>query len=228
MDKPFKLMTKICSILAISLIFNFGAIKFVTLAQVMSSANYKIFIDSINPGGESSSSSNYRSTDTFGEVGTDETTSSTNYKAKVGFEAIEADQILTVSLSKSVINLGVLSPSNVVNDSHTITVTTNANGYTTTMVSDGNLRTTGGDDVNNVSDGAVTAGSEEYGVRTSGTDGQQNSADTAVTTSAKNVALRTTAITGMVTTVDYKASVTASTAFGSYSQIVTFSTTGNF
>lgn len=219
-------------IISINFLLIFGLIYLISpdnlIAQVMSSQNYKIFIDSINPGGALGNSSNYNLTDTFGEVGTDETTSSTNYRAKVGFEAIQADQILTASLSKNTINLGVLSPNNVVNDSHTITVTTNGNGYTTTIISDGNLRTSGSDDINNVSDGTVTAGSEEYGIRTSGDDGQQNSADTSITTTAKNIARRTSAVNSSITTIDYKASVTTSTPFGTYSQIVTFSTTGNF
>lgn len=228
MNKLFKVTTQIYSILAISLVFNFGDYNSVTLAQVMSSANYKIFVDSVNPGGLSSDSSNYRLTDTLGEVGTNETASSTNFKTKAGFEAIELGNILTVNLSKNAINLGVMSPSNVVTDSHTLTVTTNGNGYTTTATSDGNLRTTGGDDIDNVLDGSVTAGSEEYGIRTSGIDGQQNGADTAITPLAKDIAKRVTTAVGVITTINYRAAVTTGTPFGNYNQIISYSTTGNF
>jgi len=198
------------------------------LAQVMSSANYKIFVDSINGGGELGTSANYKLTDTIGEVGVTEDTSSTNYKIKAGFEAIGPDQILTVNLSTNLVALGVLSPNNVVTADEVLTITTNGNGYTTTIVTDGNLRASDGSDINNVSDGTVTAGSEEFGIRTSGTGGQYNSTDTSITTTAKTIAQRTTAISANSITVTFKASVTTSTAFNSYSNIVTFSTTGNF
>lgn len=198
------------------------------LAQVMSSANYKIFVDSINGGGSLGTSANYKLTDTMGEAGTDQNLSSANYKVKAGFEAIGPDQILTVSLSTNSIALGVLSPNNVIAADETLTITTNGNGYTTTVVSDGNLRAADGSDIDNVADGAVTAGSEEFGIRTSGTGGQYNSADTSIATSAKTIGQRATAVNGDTLTVTFKASVAPATAYNNYSNVVTFSTTGNF
>lgn len=198
------------------------------LAQVMSSANYKIFVDSINGGGSLGTSANYKLTDTLGEaaIGTDPTSAS--YKTKAGFEAISLDQSLTVTLSTNSIALGVMSPNNVVTADEVLTITTNGNGYTTTIVSDGNLRAGDGSDIDNVSDGAVTAGSEEFGIRTAGDDGQYNSADTSITTSAKTIASRSTSVNGGTLTVTFKASVSTNSAFNSYSNIVTFSTTGKF
>ncbi len=198
------------------------------LAQVMSSANYKIFVDSINGGGSLGTSASYQLTDTIGEVGVTEDVSSTNYKIKAGFEAIGPDQILSVTLSTNAIALGVLSTSNVVSADEILTITTNGNGYTTTVAADGNLRASDGSDINNVSDGTVTAGSEEFGIRTSGTGGQYNSADTSITTTAKTIAQRTTPISANIITVTFKASVDTNSTFNNYSNIVTFSTTGNF
>lgn len=197
-------------------------------AQVMSSANYKIFVDSINGGGSLGTSASYKLTDTIGEVGVTEDVSSTNYRIKAGFEAIGPDQILTVNLSTTLVAIGVLSPNNVVSADEIITITTNGNGYTTTIASDGNLRASNGSDINNVSDGTVTAGSEEFGIRTSGTGGQFNSTDTSVTATAKTIISRTTAVSGDATTVTFKASVDTNSSFNNYSNVVTFSTTGNF
>ena len=198
------------------------------LAQVMSSANYKIFVDSINGGGQLGTSANYKLTDTIGEVGVTEDVSSTNYRSKAGFEAISMDNTLSVSLSTNLIAIGALSTSNVVSADEVLTITTNGSGYTTTLVSDGNLRASDGSDINNVSDGAVTAGSEEFGIRTSGTDGQYNSTDTSITTTAKTIGERSTSVNGGTLTVTFKASVDTNSSFNSYSNIVTFSTTGHF
>ena len=86
----------------------------------------------------------------------------------------------------------------------------------------------GANDINDVSDGTVTAGSEEYGIRTSGNAGQMNSADTAITTVAQTVASTSTIATSEQTTITYKTGVSASTESGTYSQTVTFTTTVNY
>lgn len=216
------------SLITLILALNPVVDKSFALAQVMSSANYKIFIDSINGGGSLGTSANYQLTDTVGEAGIGEDLSSTNYRGKVGFEAIGADQILTVTFSKSSIALGVLSPDNVISEDEVLTITTNGNGYTTTILADGTLRATDGSDIDNVSDGAVTAGSEEFGIRTAGDDGQFNNTDTSITTTAKTIASRNTTVNAGALTVTFKASVATNTAFNSYRNIVTFSTTGKF
>jgi hypothetical protein len=199
-----------------------------TSLAYMSSANYINWMDSFNVGGEeTSSSASYQIQDTLGELGTGPI-SSASYANQGGFRQVEANPILTFSISDNTIDLGTLDTGSVNSDSHTITTTTNsANGYTTTIVEDGNLRS-GANDMDDVADGAVTAGSEEYGIRTLGAQGQMNGADTAITSTAQTVASYGSSINASVTTITYRVAISASTAAGTYSHTVTFISTGNF
>lgn len=194
----------------------------------MSSPNYINWMDSLNIGGEeSSSSTNYRLQDTFGEIGTGPI-GSTNYQGLIGFRQSEADPMFTFSLSKNSIDFGTLTVGSVFTDNVTVTTSTNADGgYFTTIVEDGEFRTFG-DYINDVTDGTVSAGSEEYGVRTSGTSGQMNGADTAILSTVQEVADYASWIDGDAVTVDFKVSITPTTAAGYYEHIVTFISTGRF
>lgn len=194
----------------------------------MSSANYTNWMDSFNVSGEETSSSlNYQLQDTLGEIGTG-TLSSANYANQGGFRQVEANPILTFSISDNSIDLGTLSVAAISTANHTITTTTNSSaGYTTTIIEDGNLRS-GANDINDVADGAVTAGSEEYGIRTSGAQGQMNGADTAITSTTQTVASYSGYINSSATTITYKAAISASTSTGTYGHTVTFVSTGNF
>jgi hypothetical protein len=196
---------------------------------LMSSAHYINWMDSFNFGGEeTSSSTNYKLQDTLGETGTGQI-SSANYGALIGFRQAEADAKMAFTTSSNTVNFGTLSTSSVSSDSITVTTTTNAvNGYVTTIYDDGNLRTAGGDDIDQVTDGDVTAGSEEYGIRTSGADGQMNGADTAITTSPQAVAAHASWISSSTVTITFKAAISTSTAAGSYSQNVVLISTGRF
>jgi len=194
----------------------------------MSSANYQIKQDSINFGGaDQSVSDNYILDDTMGEVGTGFVYSA-NYWAGVGYrQMLVAEPSISFSLSKNTINLGALSTGSVSSDSHIFTVTTNAiSGYAVKLYEDGNLRS-GANDIDDVGDGAVTAGSEEYGVRTSGTDGQSNSTDTAIS-NGLILANSSVPVDSRATTVTYKASIDGSTAGGSYQHAVYFIVAGTF
>lgn len=70
----------------------------VAFADTMSSANYRVQLDSLNVGGNKSASTNYAGTDTVGDVGTGEDLSSTNYKACSGFECFNGKPYLTFSV----------------------------------------------------------------------------------------------------------------------------------
>ncbi|MFA5936098.1 MAG: hypothetical protein WC787_04595 [Patescibacteria group bacterium] len=110
-------------------------------------------------------------------------------------------------------------------------VTTNAgSGYTVYVSSDGTLRS-GSDSIDNVTDGSVTIGSEEYGALVTGTRGTASStaADFALTTSLFDIQNATSSApleqrVGLV----YKAAITATTPGGSYSQLVYYTVTANF
>lgn len=198
-------------------------------ADVMSSDNYKIFSDVLSVGGAYSTSSNYGLSDTVGEIGVSPVSStSSNFEIQGGFWGMSSSSVLSVVFSSNSISLGTLSSTEIATASQTMTVTTNAYaGYTTTIQTSGPL-SSGTDTIAAVSDGSVTAGTAEYGIRTSGTNAQMNSSDSGISTSAQTLAQTTAAIIADQTTITYKASVSGSTAAGSYSQTVTFTTTANF
>lgn len=195
----------------------------------MSSQNYALQLDTISVGGDLSTSTNYKVFDTVGEFGSHATQStSTNYIVEAGFQAAASGAALSASLSASSVSLGSLGTSIVSSATNRLTVTTNSpTGYTVTISEDGNLRS-GSNDINDVSDGEVTAGSEEYGIRTSGNAGQMNNSDTAITSSAQTVASTSTLAISERTVFTYKASVGSATAAGTYSHTVTFTTTANY
>ncbi len=99
-------------------------------AQVMQSTNYKLQVDSANAGGLRSSSANYVSESTSGEVATGES-ASTNYKIKAGYQ-----QMMEVYLAMTAAASVTMSPAiggvtgGTGNGNTSVTVTTdNAAGY---------------------------------------------------------------------------------------------------
>lgn len=145
---------------------------------------------------------------------------------------------LSVSLSSNTCNLGVLTTSQVDSCNYNIDVDTNStNGYQATLIEDGNLRTGGGDDIDDESGSeTIVAGTEEYGVGSSddtvsGGSGEfptysdcndpvSSAVAGAVTGSAKIVARDTTS-GNEVSTVCHMATIGSGTSTGSYSHIVT-------
>lgn len=196
----------------------------------MSSENYNLSVDAISVGGDLGTSTNYQISGTAGEApGIHDTPStSTNYIIEAGFQAAASGVVLSATLSANSVSLGSLGTDVVSTASQILTVTTNSpTGYTATIAEDGNLRSSA-NDINDVSDGNVTAGAEEYGIRTSGVAGQMNSADTAITIASQTVASTSTIATSEQTSIAYKAAVSASTESGTYSHTVTFTTTVNY
>lgn len=196
---------------------------------LMNSESYINWMDSLNFGGEeTSTSTNYKFQDTLGEIGTGRI-SSTNYAGLIGFRQSESDPKMTFTISGNSIDFGTLTTSTVSSDSITITTTTNAvDGYVTTIYETENLKTGAGSDIDDVADGTVSAGAEEYGVRTSGAAGQMNGADTAITTSPQTVALYNSWINGSAVTITFKAAISSLTAAGAYAHNVTLISTGRF
>ena len=193
----------------------------------MTSTNYQIFADVLSSGGELSTSTNFIVTDTLGEFGATSSTGA-SFESRGGFWNVVPYGLLGATASKDTITLGALSTAAVSSDSQTLTVTsTVASGYTMQITEDGNFRTAVGNDIDDVADGTVTAGSEEYGIRTSGTDGQFNATDTAITGSLKTIATRASFANSIDTVITYKAAVTADSGEGSYSHSVTIYVTAN-
>lgn len=194
-------------------------------AEDLDSANFTIFDNGINAGGARSTSSNFILESTLGEISG--TTTSTNYSSRSGFQAIEPEPKMSMTISSNVINLGALSTGSVSFASLTVSVTTNApSGYGVRITEDDNLHS-GSNTIDDVADGAVTAGSEEYGIGTTGSAGQFNSADTAISGSV-TVAANAGRASAEQTTVTFRASMSPLTYNGSYSHVVTFTAVANF
>ena len=96
---------------------------------------------------------------------------------------------LSYELSRTGIHFGDLSVTEVRQEFVTTTITTDSiTGYTLAINEDHQMQTAdGNNDVADVSDGAVSAGSEEYGVRTTGPD-IVTSTDVGITASSTDIA----------------------------------------
>lgn len=142
------------------------------------------------------------------------------------------DPSITFTLNDTVVMLPALSIGSVSTDTTSFTVNTNAiSGYVVTVTEDGNLRF-GANDINDVADGTVTAGSEEYGVSTSKSSQTiaQTSGNnaTAMDATNKQCASATGPVSSDSTTLTLHASMAGSTTAGAYSHTVTVIATANF
>jgi hypothetical protein len=133
-------------------------------------------------------------------------------------------------LSGAAASLGQLSAS-VVKTSITATqVTSNAaNGYTVSVSEDGQLRVSTSTFVIDVSDGAVTAGFEEYGWRAFGQRATSTSQDYAFSTTSSSVQSSSAlAAEAERIAIVYKAAVASNTPAGNYSHVVYYTVTANY
>lgn len=144
---------------------------------------------------------------------------------------IDGTNDLVYPLTSTSIAFGELSASSVATAIVAFEVNTdNDNGYVVQLFEDGNLRD-GAVDIDDVSDGSVTAGSEEYGGRSSDSSlstSTFDTADTGVTTTFTNVATESAAIFESRNFVTMKAAISSSTDSGSYAHTLSFIASGNF
>jgi hypothetical protein len=179
---------------------------------LMSSTNYTIFADSVDSGGSLSTGGVYSLQDTTGESPVGSVASST-YEVIGGFQAMDRST-LSISIDTATIDLGVLSVSEVATSSAVVSVTASASdGYTLSVGSVSGTSLTG------VSDGAVTAGSEEYGVAVSGS-GAAFGDDQAII-AGLNLASSASAVTNAQTTLTFKAAMSSASTAGGRSQSIT-------
>ena len=104
-------------------------------------------------------------------------------------------------------------------------------GYSVYVREDQDLQTAGADTINDVADGSVTSGSEEYGGRSSDTSLSSttfDTADTAFTTTFQQVASRTGATLKARDFLTLKAAIATDTINGAYSQTLTVVFVGNY
>jgi len=192
----------------------------------MNSGNFKIKFDSLNVGGRDySSSSNFFVEDTAGEQGSGQNRSN-NFSSDSGYRGtLVVDPLFSFSLSTPSCALGTLTTTTIQTCSYVITTSTNAfNGYVTTLTEDGNLRTNNGAFVNDIVDGVVTVGVEEYGIGLTGTH-RAFTDDRALTSTALIIASSAVAVSNSVVTITNKASISALTEAGLYSQIISVTST---
>ena len=149
-----------------------------------------------------------------------------SYVLRGGYQALERG-ILSLTLSTTTLNLGQLSPSSVSTAVVTTTVNTDSvTGYTLSLSETGNLAS-GGNDINDVADGTVTAGVEEYGFVGAGAD-TVIGVDTAITGVAQSIATNVNAVTNTVGVFTFKASIQQNlTRQGNYSHTATFTLIAN-
>lgn len=184
----------------------------------MTSASYEIYADSIETAGGLSVSGSYSLEGSIGESPAGSSTGGV-YEILAGYQFMERGY-LSLIISSNAINLGVLSTSFVISDSTVATVgTDSASGYSLS------ISAVSGSAIASVTDGTVTAGSEEYGISVSGSE-SQIVGDVAVAP-ATLVAASTGAISSSVSTIMFKASISDSTVAGNYNQNVTLIASAN-
>lgn len=188
-------------------------------AAEMSSTNYHIYADTIGVNsGSFSSSTSYSLQDTIGE--TPGFTTSTTYELRGGYQAMERGE-LTLSISDMSINLGALSTSEVKTASTIITVRSDAStGYALS------ISAVGGSMPSPVSDGAVSAGAEEYGFSVSGPNALL-SGDNAVS-AGTTLAAASQPVASDPVTLTFKASHANNSVANSYSQTIVLTVSANF
>lgn len=186
----------------------------------MSSTNYHIYADTLGVnGGNFSSSTSYNLQDSLGESPAG-FVSSTSYDLRGGYQAMEPGD-LSISLNKSAVSLGELTTGQVNSDTVAVTITSAAStGYSLAVGA------VSGSMPANVTDGVVTAGSEEYGFSASGNNAVAIT-DTAPVVNAI-IASANSAVSNDVTTIIFKASRASGSAANTYSQSITLVVSANF
>ena len=136
----------------------------------MSSSSYKIPTDSINFGGQSSSSASYKELDTMGELGSG-LSASTNYKMSAGFLASES-VYLSLSAASDITMSSFSGLTGGTGNGSTVwtAITDNPAGYSLTITASTNpALTSGGSQFDNY----TTAGSDpDYNWSVASTDGE--------------------------------------------------------
>lgn len=187
----------------------------------MNSNNFYIYADSIGlNGGEIATSTSYTLNGTTNDSPGGQVTS-TSYNIYGGYQAMEVQESLSVSLDTTALALGTLSTSVVTTASAIVTVITNSNsGYSVSFSG------VSGTMVASVSDGTVTAGSEEYGVSVTGA--HTAFADDRSVVAGRILASSSNPTLGDAATLNFKAAAAVGTAAATFAQTITLTASANF
>ncbi|EKD33194.1 MAG: hypothetical protein ACD_76C00071G0003 [uncultured bacterium] len=108
------------------------------------------------------------------------------------------------------------------------TSTNELSGYTCTINENHNLQNSYGSDLNDVSDGAVSTGIEEYGIEKNGDDVVGSGTDTAILVTDEEVSSASSQANSSRTGITYKASIFEwLTSAGTYDQTLTYTCNTN-
>jgi hypothetical protein len=130
-------------------------------------------------------------------------------------------------LDDHTVDLGLLSTSAVsVNIARTSVFTNAERGYTVSIREDGELRY-GTFEIDEVVDGTVTAGSEEYGIETVGSTASGTN-DFSLNSTGKSIQVNTSPASHERIGIIFKAAIDNATEGGGYQQTVSFYITANF
>ena len=188
----------------------------------MTSTNYYIYADSIGlNGGDISTSTTYTLNDTANDSPGGQSTS-TLYRINGGFQGMDLDESLTLTISDTNLAFGTISASAVAMNSVTTTVSCNSiTGYSLAISNVSGTTPTA------VADGSVTAGVEEYGVAVTGD--QAAFVDDRSVIGGRQIAFSDSAILSSVTVVSFKAAAASPSGSGSsYAHTVTITASANF
>ena len=140
---------------------------------------------------------------------------------------------VNMAIDDTSIELGTLSTASVASATQTYTVNSNnQSGVTMQITADGNLDDGSGNTIDDVADGTVSAGSEEYGISVSAASGLSavapyDSGDDAVPQVADDIANSASSVSSGTLDVTYKASISGTTVAGDYDQEVTMTIATN-
>lgn len=190
----------------------------------MTGGNFSIYADSFTVvEGDQVSGGVFSLTQTGDGSSTVSSTGNT-FELRGGFEAQEKG-ILSFTISSSTLSFDSLTTTTLAVATTTIRVSTDSEtGYSVALSENGNL-TDGTDVIDDVADGDVTIGSEEYGIRTSGSDALASGA--VPISGSVGIASAAGDVTARETDVGFYIAVSTSTPAGTYSHTVTFSVTVN-
>ncbi len=213
------------------------AISIVSIALIMTEnrmnsiasstgTSFKTTSETFNCGSNDMSGSAFRMNGSLCE--SSETASGTTFIMQSGAIALEDTSFISITVDPHTIDFGVLTTASVSTGTVTTTLSTNAPfGYVAQIYTDGTFRNAHNDSINPVSDGTVTAGSEEYGIRTSGTDGQFNGTDQGISTTPITYA-SSIVPSNNPTVITFKAAISGATPAGMYHQVAYLIASGRF
>ena len=134
-------------------------------------------------------------------------------------------------LTGATISYGTLSDSSVSTAVISFEISVDStSGYVVQVSDDGNLRS-GSNDVDDVADGAVAEGTEEFGGRSSDTtvtSSTFDTADSAITATRQDIVTRSAVSISDRSFITLKASISTTTTAGSYGNVISFIASGNF